>query len=406
MPEGRFQVNVFNTSQGAPLPDATVSVRVSGEGGQQVEEMLTDISGQTITIELPAPPVDYSLQPEAPRPYSDYDITVTQEGFESVTITGIQILANTIATQSVILQPSAQPNLSAAFFIPDHTLYGEYPPKTPEDEVKPRPPATGFVVLPLPVVPEFIVVHDGVPSDTSAPNYWVPYKEYIKNVASNEIYATWPVEALRANILAIISFTLSRVYTEWYRNQGYEFTITSSTAYDQKFVYQRNLFEEISHVVDDVFNTYITRPGIEQPLFTQYCDGQRSSCPGWLSQWGSKEQAAAGSDYMAILRSYYGTDIYLAGAEEVEGVPVSFPGSPLQVGSTGASVRTVQQQLNAVSNNYPAIQKVAVTGMYDEATRQAVETFQGIFKMPQTGVVDRATWYELSRIYVAVMRLA
>ena len=234
----------------------------------------------------------------------------------------------------------------------------------------------------------------------------MPFKDYIKNVASCEIYPTWPVEALEANILAIISFTLNRVYTEWYRGKGYDFTITNSTAYDQAFVYGRNVFSEISEIVDYLFSTYITKPNIRQPLFTQYCNGSSVTCPGWLSQWGSKALGEQGYDAVEILRQYYGSEIYLTSAQTVGGVPSSYPGEVLQRGSSGNAVRTVQEQLNAISDNYPAIQKNAVDGIYGEATENAVRKFQEIFDLPQSGTVDFATWYQISNIYVAVEKLA
>ncbi|MDR1664341.1 MAG: peptidoglycan-binding protein, partial [Clostridiales bacterium] len=192
----------------------------------------------------------------------------------------------------------------------------------------------------------------------------------------------------------------------WYRNRGYDFTITNSTQFDQAFTYGRNIFADISLVVDEIFNTYITKPGIRQPLFTQYCDGKKSQCPGWMTQWGSKALGDQGYTAMDILKNYYGWDIYLTEAEQVEGVPSSFGGKSLQVGSTGAAVRTIQEQLNAITNNFPALKKVAVDGAYGQSTLNAVEKFQSVFKLPATGMVDKATWYKISEIYVAVTELA
>ncbi|GHV23978.1 peptidoglycan-binding protein [Clostridia bacterium] len=408
---GHLKINVFKGDVGSPCPDSQVTIKSVGTEGNTVEEAITDSSGQTDIFNLEAPPVDYSLEPQAPKPYSEYTITVIQEGFESVTINGIQILADVIAEQNVFMKPSTQQTQNQdteklVFRIPEHTLYGEYPSKIAESDVKPLPAATGFVVLKEPVVPEFIIVHDGGPSDNTAPNYWVPYKDYIKNVASSEIYATWPAECIKANILAIISFTLNRVYTEWYRSRGHNFTITSSTAYDHKFIYQRNIFTEISQIVDDIFATYVTRPNIEQPLFTQYCDGVKVTCPNWLTQWGSKDLADDGEDYLNILRTFYGTNIYLETANEILGIPSSYKGEVLQVGSRNDEVRTIQNQLNAISKNYPAIQKISVDGVYGNGTMEAVKKFQGIFGLPQTGSVDYATWYEISKIYTAVQKLA
>jgi hypothetical protein len=234
----------------------------------------------------------------------------------------------------------------------------------------------------------------------------VPFKDYIKNVACCEIYATWPEQTIIANVLAIISFTLNRVYTEWYRGRGYDFTITNSTAFDHAFSYGRNIFERISQLVDDVFSTYITRPNIRQPLFSQYCDGQKVSCPNWMTQWGSKTLGEQGHDAISILRNFYGQDVYLKQATRGEGVPASFSGANLQTGSSGEAVRTIQTQLNAISNNYPLIKKQRVDGVFGPETLAAVETFQKIFSLPASGIVNFATWYKISAIFVAVERLA
>lgn len=407
MSTGKLQINVFDESIANPLSNSTVSVTISGQPESVVGEVLTNSSGKTDTLTLDAPPVEYSLSPGSPKPYSDYDVVIKKDGFEPIAINGVQILPDAIAAQNVYMKKSDNNEISErSYTIPDHTLYGNFPPKIAEEAVKPLPEASGFVVLDKVVIPEFIVVHDGSPYDDSAPNYWIPYQDYIKNVASSEIYATWPEEAIKANVLVIISFTLNRVFTEWYRSRGKNFTITSSTAYDQKFVYQRNIFQEISNVVDDVFSTFITKPGIQQPLFTQYCDGINVTCPGWLSQWESKNLGEQGEDYINILRRYYGSEIYLESATEVTGIPISFPGETLGVGSSGDAVRTIQRQLNSISNNYPLIPKLAVDGNYGQSTLDAVKTFQKIFDLPQTGYVDYKTWYEISKVYTAVMRLS
>lgn len=234
----------------------------------------------------------------------------------------------------------------------------------------------------------------------------MPYKDYIKNVASSEIYSTWDEAAIRANVLAIQSFVLNRVFTEWYRNKGYNFTITNSTRYDQAFNYGRTIYEDISIIVDEMFTNYIKREGEIQPLFAQYCDGRNVVCPNWLSQWGSAALAEQGYSAMDILRYYYGDDIYLEQAESVSGVPVSFPGENLTIGSRGNDVRTIQSQLNTISRTYSAIPRLAVDGIYGEATVESVKAFQNIFNMPQTGIVDLATWYQISQIYVALEKLA
>lgn len=286
-----------------------------------------------------------------------------------------------------------------------HTLFGTYPPKIAEEEIKPTT-ETGEIVLSRVVIPEYVIVHDGAPSDTSARNYWVRFKDYIKNVASSEIYATWTDAAIRANVLAIMSFVLNRVYTEWYRNKGYDFTITSSTAFDQKWIQGRNIFQTISNVVDEMYGNYLSRPNVKQPILTQYCDGKRVTCPNWMSQWGAQSLGERGYSAIEILRYYYGDSIYINTAVEISGVPSSWPGYELAEGASGAKVQQMQEQLNVISGSYPALPGIAADGIYGPATRAAVEKFQSIFGLPVTGIVNYQTWYKISEIYVGVSRIA
>ena len=369
--------------------------------------LLTDSSGLTQVIDLSAPPLDYSQEPTNNVPYSLYDVLVERDGFSPVSIRGVQVFPQSTALQKVSLQENANRSSRAEIIIiQPNTLIGNFPAKIPESPDKPLPPPTGGVVLPKPVVPEFITVHQGSPNDASAPNYRVPYKDYIKNVASCEIYSTWTESTIRANVFCIISFTLNRIYTEWYRGKGKNFDITSSTAYDHAFNYGRNIYDSISAIVDEIFSTYIRRFGRKQPLLTQYCDGKNVTCPQWLSQWGSKYLGDQGYIPYDILTYYYGNDIELTTAEQVSGSPSSYPGFDLTVGSNGESVRQTQEFLNRIAQNYPLIPKVAVDGTYGEATAEAVRVFQGIFNLPKTGVVDYATWYRISDIYVGVTRIA
>lgn len=281
---GKLNIHVVSDNSGFPIPDATVQITSENEPENIIEEAVTNNVGQLNDIELAAPPVDYSMTPSANKPYSEYTITISASGFESVEINGAEIFSGETAIQNTSLLPLATGETDSAelFVIPDHTLWGDYPPKIPESEIK-TVEETGEIVLSRVVIPEYVVVHDGPPSDTRAKNYYVKYRDYIKNVASSEIYSTWPEATIRANILAIQSFTLNRVYTEWYRNKGKDFTITSSTAYDHKFVPGRNIFESISAIVDEIFSEYLSRPNVEQPILTQYCDGKNVSCPNWLS---------------------------------------------------------------------------------------------------------------------------
>ncbi len=388
-----------------PISGAQISISYNNGTGATIENLITDISGSTESIRLPAPNIDLSLNADNEvRPYAEYNINVTAEGYEPGTITGIEILADTLSEQRVRLTRSEANNPSNNVFIPDHTLYGEYPQKIPEAEIKPVS-ETGEIVLSRVVVPETIVVHDGVPSDSTAKNYYVSYTDYIKNVASSEIYATWPESTITANVLAIMSFTMNRIYTEWYRNKGYDFTITSSTAYDQKWIYGRNIYENISDIVDDIFESYISKPNVRQPLLTQYCDGKRVSCPNWLSQWGSKSLGDRGYSPVEILRYYYGEDVFVNTAEQVSGIPASYPGYDLTIGSSGDKVRMAQEQLVTISEVYSAIPTISIDGIYGPRTAEAVREFQNVFGLPQTGVIDYRTWYKLSQIYVGITRI-
>ena len=203
-----------------------------------------------------------------------------------------------------------------------------------------------------------------------------------------------------------MSFTLNRVYTEWYRNKGYDFTITSSTAFDHKWIPDRNIFTSISQVVDELFSNYLSRPNVRQPILTQYCDGQRVTCPNWMSQWGSKYLGDQNYSAIEILRYYYGDSMYINMAEEISGIPASWPRYDLDIGASGQKVTQIQDQLNTIADVYSAIPQEPVTGYYDEATKEAVRTFQKVFKLPQTGIVDYVTWYKIQEIYVGVTRIA
>ncbi len=397
---GNLATSVFIDSVGRPADQALVRI-YDPSSTILIEETRTDASGQIPPIRLPAPPIDYSMSPDGGRPFNLYNVSVFLPGFIEANVYNVQVYPNTLAIQEVILNPTYE-----SVDIPYPTLWGDFPPKIPEQEVKKLPFPGGLVVLPEPVVPEFVVVHDGVPENTGAANYTIGFKDYIKNVASSEIYATWPRESIKANVYAMLSFTLNRVYTEWYRSKGFSFTITNSTAFDQSFNYGRNIYREISDIVDEIFTTYISRPGLAQPLFTQYSDGREVVREGWLSQWGSKDLGDRGYSALQILRNYYGSDIILKQAEKVQGIPMSFPGNTLTIGSRGEAVRTIQHQLNAIHKNFPAIPRLIEDGIYGDNTAASVRKFQEIFKMPLTGNVDFATWYRISSVFTAVERLS
>ena len=340
--KGKLRIAVTSEITSYPVADATISISYTGVPENTLEKLQTDSSGQTEEIELAAPPIEYSLNQESDRqPYSEYTLNIEAEGFEPVSISGTEILADVTAIQNVEMRPRADmQEPGEVFVIPAHTLYGEYPAKIAEDEIKPVT-ESGEIVLSRVVIPEFVVVHDGSPRDSTARNYYVRYRDYIKNVASSEIFAN-----------------------------------------------------------------YLSRPNVRQPILTQYCDGNRVSCPNWMTQWGAKELGDQGYTPIEILRYFYGSDMYINTAEEISGIPSSWPGYTLENGSSGAKVRQLQEQLNVIAGAYPALPKIQADGVYGPATAAAVREFQSIFGLPQTGTVDYRTWYKISQIYVGVSRIA
>ena len=403
---GNLNVIVTGTDSYSPLSSATIEIANTGEPNRILESVNTDRNGQTGNIELSAPPREYSMEPTDNQPYSEYNVKISAPGYQEGLVSGVQIFSGENGLQSIVLQPSEQtPDyVYNPIVIGGHTLWEYYPPKIAEPEIKPLS-ESGEIVLSRVVVPETIVVHDGVPGDSTATDYYVPYIDYIKNVACCEIYSTWPESTIEANILAIMSFTLNRVYTEWYRNKGYNFTITSSTAYDHKWIYGKTIYENISQIADRLYNRYLARPNVKQPILTQYCDGKRVSCPNWMTQWGSKALVDDGFSAIDIIHYYYGSDMYVNEAEIVSGIPSSYPGYDLTIGSSGEPVITIQEQLNRIAQNYPAIPTVTVDGIFGSATTESVRAFQSIFNLPVSGIVDFPTWYKISQIYVGVSKI-
>ena len=402
---GYLQVNVTD-NENIPIENVNISISSEGEPTDIIESVNTNEDGQTENVELRTPPIELSLDANnIIQPYSEYSLLIQAAGYRPVNISGVEILSGNKSIQNIKLQPERNDARGSDYVIPAHTLYGEYPAKIPEDEIKPTD-LSGEIVLSRVVIPEYVIVHDGAPSDPTANDYYVLYRDYIKNVASSEIYPTWPRETIKANVLAIISFTLNRVYTEWYRNKGYDFTITSSTAYDHKWINNRNIFESISEIVDEIFNNFLSRPNVKQPILTQYCDGVRVTCPDWMTQWGSKELGDNGLSAIEILRSFYGNSIYINSANQISGVPISYPGNVLDIGSSGDKVRQIQEELDRVAQVYTSIPRIQADGIYGEATKNAVTEFQRIFDLPQTGIIDFSTWYKISQIYVGVTRIA
>lgn len=402
---GKLRINVTGPEGIVPINDASIQIANTGTPNTVLETINTDTNGNTETIDLAAPPVEYSMEPTDNQPYSEYNIRINAPGYSEQLITGVQIFSTQIGIQNIRLVPNPnEQDIYDPTVIGGHTLWESYPPKIAEAEIKPLN-ESGEIVLRQVVVPETIVVHNGTPSDSTARDFYVPYLDYIKNVASCEIYSTWPEATIQANVLAIMSFTLNRVYTEWYRNKGYNFTITSSTAYDHKWMEGKTIYESIERVVDSLYNNFLSRPNIKQPILTQYCDGKRVSCPNWMTQWGSKALGDDGYAAIDILRYYYGSDMYINSAEIISGIPASYPGYNLTNGSSGEAVIQIQEQLNRIAQVYSAIPTISVDGIYGPATANAVKAFQKVFNLPQTGIVDYSTWYKISQIYVGVTKI-
>lgn len=409
MDHGYLIVSVYADNISQPINNATV--RVTGENYEQ--SFTTDINGKTSAIELEAPLKIYSLTPQSEvRPYSIYDIEVSSPGFQTTIINGVKVLPEETSLQNVFLspnQPARQVGSAAnnnVINLPPHTLWESIQEAT-EDTNQDNIDTNNFLrVHPEVLIPEYIIVHDGAPNDTNAANYYVNFADYIKNVASYEIYSTWPRESLKANIYAIISFTLNRIYTEWYKSRGYDFTITSSPTYDQLYVHNGTTFQTISDIVDEIFDYYIQLPNKDFPFLAQYDDGIKVNNPGWLSQWGSKSLAEQGYNALQILRYYYTNGLTLQRANEIEGLPTSFPGYNLELGSCGEAVQKIQIMINTISGSYPAIPRIIpADGRYQDNTVNSIRMFQQVFNLPVTGVVDFATWYRISYIYVAVSRM-
>ena len=405
--QGHLKIKVTSRLSAVPISNATIEISYTGDPNSVLETVTTDENGQTPAVDLPAPPVEYSMSPGENQPYSEYNLKISCNEYEPVTISGAQILSGVEGLQSVSMTPEETdtPSEENPIVIGPHTLWGNYPPKIAESEIKPIN-ESGEIVLSRVVIPEYIIVHDGSVGDKTAQNYYVRYKDYIKNVAACEIYSTWPRATLEANILAIMSFTLNRVYTEWYRNKGHDFTITSSTAYDHKFIPGKTTYDSINTIVDEIFADYLSRPNVRQPILTQYCDGKKVSCPEWMTQWGSKYLGDQGYAPIEILRYYYGESMYINTAEQISGIPSSWPGYDLTIGSSGDKIRQMQQQLNRIARDYPSLPTIAADGVFGESTANAVRKFQNVFGLPQTGIVDYPTWYKISEIYVGVSRIA
>ncbi len=410
MTTGRLRIHVFKGYTYSPLENAKITVIQNKETSnrQTIQSLVSDSSGVTNTIELEAPPLEYSLTPSDKQPYSLCKIVVDAAGYKKQTISGCQIYPGITSIQQCYLNSANESRPDEDVFeISSNTLFGEYPAKIPEAAMPTHIISESGESFVIPnneqKIPNSIIVHDGTATNLNATNLKVFYKEYLKNVLSSEIYPTWPIEAIKANAYAIISFTLNRVFTEWYWGKG-KFHITSSTATDHKYTRGISFSSEIESIVNEVFSSYIKKPQYEFPLLTQYTDGKKvPRRSGWMTQWGSKQLADQGKTALEILKYYYGSDITLFKLDKIGDLLQSYPGYSLKVGSKGEPVKTIQKFLNKVSKNYPLIPKLNEDGNFDNNTKKAVETFQIIFSLTKTGIVDYATWYKISDVYVALI---
>ncbi|WP_195954576.1 peptidoglycan-binding domain-containing protein [Clostridium tertium] len=406
MAEGNILVRLFRIKDLLPITNGSIRISNSKIGNIVYEkENAFDISGRSEIISVVTIDRELSQEPyeESGNPYLLYNIEVKSEGYKDVIVEGVSVFDGITSIQDIEMEEasieSGEKNLQEEIIIQDQQGVEK---STENIEM-------GFSMAPFVLrnvyVPEFITVHLGSPT-SYAENITVRFIDYIKNVASSEIYPTWPEEAIRANVYCQISFALNRVYTEWYRNMGYPFQVTNSTAYDQYFVKGRNIFENISKIVDEIFNEYIITIGNQTPFFAQYCNGTTVKCDG-LSQWGTVDLAKAGMSALDIIKYYFGYDKVLVRAEYVEGVPESYPGYSLRIGDVNENVKVIQEQLNRVSKNFPAIPRIyPEDGRFGKETEDSVKVFQRVFNLTPDGVVGRATWYKISNIYVGVKRLA
>ncbi len=400
MTNGYLIVNVYSDTIANPVKGATVKVK---KDGVDIATETTDEDGRTPQITLETVDKSYTEEEQHEvRPYETYDVTVTALGLTPTTIEGVQIFDGVTSIQNIYLTSIDENQKGETSVITPNTLWQEYPQNIISEEELPQEEYTPLVLSEV-VVPENIVVHDGIPSNFSAPNYTVPFIDYIKNVASSEVYSTWPTETIKANVLAIISYTLNRIYTEWYRSRGYDFTITSTTSYDQKYTVNGTIFEPISRVVDEIFTNYIRQGYRSEPLLAHYKSSTTE--PGNLSQWGSKELGDRGYNYLEILKYYYGNNINIAEAETTQSYPYSFSGT-LKEGDCNRDVYKLQNTLNYIRGSYPGIPVIKnPSGLFDSDTTKAVKKFQEVFKLSPTGTVNFQTWYMISYIFIAVSKM-
>ena len=400
MATGILRIQAFAARQSAPVEGVTVNI--VGDGFTAAR--MTDAEGNAADVTLTAPDCALSLEEDNTTrlPYAVCSLTASKAGYRTVRIQGIQVFAGQVTLAQPEMIPETEEGRDVEdppIVIPPHPLFagGGGSGRAPADPCAPR-------VLDRVIIPKNITVHLGKPA-ASARNVTVSFRRYIANVASSEVYPTWPESALRANIHCQISLALNRIYTEWYPSRGYSFNITNSTSYDQYYVHGRTVFDVMVRLTDDIFNTYLRKTGTVNPYYSEYCDGKSVTCPG-LKQWGTVTLAKQGKTPLQILKYYYGSDIEIVRTNNIQATPQSYPGSPLRQGDSGTAVFTLQRQLNRIAKDYPFFGKLTVDGVFGPRMVSTVKTFQRQFNLTADGVVGRQTWYKISYIYVSVKDLA
>ena len=400
MATGILRIQAFAARQSAPVEGVTVNI--VGDGFTAAR--MTDAEGNAADVTLTAPDCALSLEEDNTTrlPYAVCSLTASKAGYRTVRIQGIQVFAGQVTLAQPEMIPETEEGRDVEdppIVIPPHPLFagGGGSGRSPADPCAPR-------VLDRVIIPKNITVHLGKPA-ASARNVTVSFRRYIANVASSEVYPTWPESALRANIHCQISLALNRIYTEWYPSRGYSFNITNSTSYDQYYVHGRTVFDVMVRLTDDIFNTYLRKTGTVNPYYSEYCDGKSVTCPG-LKQWGTVTLAKQGKTPLQILKYYYGSDIEIVRTNNIQAIPQSYPGSPLRQGDSGTAVFTLQRQLNRIAKDYPFFGKLTVDGVFGPRMVSTVKTFQRQFNLTADGVVGRQTWYKISYIYVSVKDLA
>lgn len=402
MTTGILRIQAFAARKSAPVEG--IRIAITGDGFAAVRHTDAQGNAEDVTIQTPACRLSLEEQNTTQRPYAVCSLTASKPGYRTVRIQGVQIFPG----QVTLAQPEMIPETEAGRDVPDvPVVIPEHPLFAGQGGSGARPvvecPAAPLV-LDRVVIPKTITVHLGKPS-ASARNVTVSFRDYIANVASSEVYPTWPEQALRANIHCQISLALNRIYTEWYPSKGYSFNITNSTSYDQYYVHGRTVFDVMVRLTNDIFNTYIRKKGTVNPYYAEYCDGKSVSCAG-LKQWGTVTLANQGKNALQILRYYYGNDVEIVRSDNIRSIPQSYPGSPLRQGSSGPAVFTLQRQLNRIAKDYPFLGKLNVDGVFGAQMASTVRAFQKQFNLTADGVVGRQTWYKISYIYVSVKDLA